>query len=147
MNIGHGRVLPVLGNSLLKGLVLCLSSLLVSCYGWEYPRLEHIQKVEGEQSPVKVAFSDIIGPKGEKYIGGVIEIEGKVLHIVNKGGAPAITLGDIHGDFGILLVFGPNQREPIKRLRVGDIYTFKGILVDVPKFRHHGMLKPAVVLP
>ena len=68
--------------------------------------------------------------------------------IVNKGGQPAITLREINlsnnDSLSVLIVFGPKEREPIKRLNVGDRMIFKGLLVKVPAFSRPGCLDAAI---
>ena len=73
-------------------------------------------------------------------MGLVIEVDGIIGQIVNKGGQPAIALREINllnkDSLSVLIVFGPKEREPIKRLNVSDRVIFKGRLVKVSAFRY-----------
>ena len=84
-----------------------------------------------------------------QYVNSVIEVEGVILHIVNKGGQPGISLGatDVSDkeSLGLLLTFDPKERQPIKKLKVGDTMIFKGILLKAPTCRCPGRIDAAIV--
>jgi len=125
--------------------VMCLIS---GCYGWEYPRFSDIQRVKNEAPIARLSVGELDGQS--LYINSVIEVEGVILHIVNKGGQPGISLGatDVSEkeSLGLYLAFGPKEKEAIKKLKVGDIVIFKGILVRVPEYRNPGHVDAAIVL-
>ena len=129
----------------MKYSVVLMALILCGCYGWEFPNREDIQRVESQQPVARGTISEFEGEKGEKYIGEVIEVEGRILHIVNKGGQPAISIDDPDGALGFTLVFGPNERLPIKELKAGDMVVFRGILSRAPKLRNPGFIDAAIL--
>ncbi|MDB4077695.1 DUF4131 domain-containing protein [Porticoccaceae bacterium] len=129
----------------MKFSVVLMALILCGCYGWEFPDRDDIQGVESQQPVARGTISEFEGEKGEKYIGEVIEVEGRILHIVNKAGQPAISIGDPDGTLGFTLVFGPNERLPIKELKVGDMVVFRGILSRAPKLRNPGFIDAAIL--
>lgn len=129
----------------MKYSVVLMALILCGCYGWEFPNREDIQRVESQQPVARGTISEFEGEKGEKYIGEVIEVEGRILHIVNKGGQPAISIGDPDGELGFTLFFGPNERLPIKELKAGDMVVFRGILSRAPKLRNSGFIDAAIL--
>ena len=129
----------------MKFLVVWMILILCGCYGWEYPNREDIQRVEKLQPVVRGTVLEFEGEKGEKYIGEVIEVEGQILHIVNKGGQPAMSIGNLDGALGFILSFGPNEREANKELKAGDTVVFMGVLSRVPKLRSPGFIDAAIL--
>lgn len=59
----------------------------------------------------------------------VIEIEGVIGHIMDKGGCPAVTLRPNLGCF-----FGRDRKKQIKRLKVGQTVILKGWVDPVSGF-------------
>lgn len=115
--------------------------LLAACYGWEYPSYEDIQRVEREAPIRRFLIHELEGQS--RYVGSVIEVEGRIGSIINKGGQPSVGLTD--GRLGVAAYFGPKEREPIKQLSVGDTVTLKGILTTVPEYqKSRGTLIPAI---
>lgn len=120
---------------------------LSGCYGFEFPRLADIQRVEMQDAVARLSIDQLEGKP--EYLNSVIEVKGLILHIVNKGGQPAISLAE-HGVSGrerlaLNLTFGPKEREGIKNLDVGDVMIFKGILVKAPSHRNPGHLDASIV--
>ncbi len=132
----------------MKYAVAFIIFLLSACHGWEFPRLTDIQRVENEELVLRLTIGELEGQS--QYINVVIEVEGVILHIVNKGGQPAISLGAINlskkEGLGLLLAFGPKEKESIKKLKVGDIVIFKGILMRGPEYRKPGHINAAIVV-
>jgi len=78
-------------------------------------------------------------------LGQVLEVEGIIGHIVNKGGQPAVSLTDPGNRLGLSVFFGPKEKKPITKLKQGEIAVFKGILTRAPVYLHPGELSPAIV--
>jgi hypothetical protein len=79
-------------------------------------------------------------------VGKVIEIEGRIGHITNKGGRPAVSLLAKTDGLGMLLSFGPHERQPLKSLVNGQQAIFRGLLKTAPRYGYIGTLEPAVVV-
>lgn len=130
----------------MKRLVYIMVAALSGCYGWEYPKLSEIRLVETAPAVAKLQIEDLEGQKGEQYVGRVIEIEGRIGHITNKGGRPGVSLLAKKDGLGMMLSFGPDERQPLKSLIKGQHAVFRGLLKTAPRYGHVGMLEPAVVV-
>lgn len=129
----------------MKWVAICAVLLLNGCYAWEYARLSDIRKVETEFTPIRVTMEELVGDSGVHYLDEIVEIEGRITHIVNKGGQPAISIFDEESELGLILFFGPNEREPIKKLKIGDTVSFKGIVIRTPTLSRPGELRPTII--
>lgn len=129
----------------MKTLLLIAILCAAGCYGWEYPKLNEIRSVENTLAVARLKIEEIEGEKGEQYLGKVIEIEGIIGHIANKGGRPSVSLHSDKEGLGMILSFGPDERQPLKALAAGDRAVFRGLLKKVPRFHYVGKLEPAVV--
>jgi len=131
----------------MKYAVIFIMFFLSACYGWEYPRLSDIQRVEAEAAVKSLSIGQL--EDKTEYLNSVIEVKGVILHIVNKGGQAAISLAEHDASenykLALNLTFGPKENEPIKSLAIGDVVIFKGILVKLPSYRKPGHLDAAIV--
>ena len=131
----------------MKCAVIFIIFFLSACSGWEFPLLSDIKRVETEAAVTRLSIGQLEGKP--QYLNSIIEVEGVILHIVNKGGQPAISLAEHEiserEKLALNLTFGPNEREPIKNLQVGDVMIFKGILVKAPSYRNPGHLDATIV--
>ncbi len=119
---------------------------LSGCYGWEYPKLGDIRLVETTPAVAKLQIEDLEGTKGEQYVGKVIEVEGRIGHIANKGGRPSVSLLAKTDRLGLMLSFGPAERQPLKSFVNGQPAVFRGLLKTAPRYDYAGILEPAIVV-
>lgn len=120
-----------------------LLGVLPGCYGWEYPKRAEILRVEQTSAVARLSISEL-SDSGDRYLGSVIEVHGIIRHVVNKGGQPAVSLSDEENIRGLLLTFGPHEKQAVGKLILGSEASFKGLVVKIPSYSYPGELRPTV---
>ena len=110
---------------LLAGLVaVSILWILVGC-GAEYPAARD-ERYVFTAKPVKALAGTNAAAEALPFIGQVISISGKITHIKNSGGQPAIQIDDV-----VVCAFGSRFRRSISELHVGDTVCLKGLVDSV----------------
>ena len=91
-------------------LALALALFFTGGCGAEYPSEKDERHVFRSQ-PVKLLAGTNVVNEAQAHIGQVISISGKVTHIKNSGGQPAIQIDDT-----VVCAFGSRFRGPISKL-------------------------------
>lgn len=123
-----------------------ISVVLIYFLGWvtivgcdsEYPSQQEEKRVLSSNPTTSIFATNAIS-QAPAFIGQVVFISGKITHIKNSGGQPALQLDDV-----VICAFGSRFRKPISNLRVGETVRFKGLVDSVNRAGVY--LTPCVIL-